>query len=134
MSVVRGEIDDTDEIWSSFNHPHGASTTNSTTGITEPGGSGSAGSGVGVRVTFVPNLLHRTPIQILYLDIKQIIRELYRALAHPLASALSSSSSIVPSSTAAPSSHSQVYKKQLPATPAKYGSILLPLYLSSLIR
>lgn len=42
-----------------------------------PTDSGSVASPAGVRMLSLPNL-QRSPIQILFLDIKQIIRELYR--------------------------------------------------------
>lgn len=79
----------------------------------EPGGAGGAspnmnssgsiagsGNGIGVRVAIIPTLLHRTPIQILFLDIKNIIRELYRIIPnHGIAQWQSVAPQLAPPST-----------------------------------
>eukprot|EP00026_Physarum_polycephalum_P000855 Phypoly_transcript_00856.p1 GENE.Phypoly_transcript_00856~~Phypoly_transcript_00856.p1 ORF type:complete len:1321 (+),score=184.89 Phypoly_transcript_00856:66-3965(+) len=87
--VARDISESSDTIWTSYNHAYGA--TRRIT-IMEPGGAGvasplisntnSGNNGISARVAIIPTLLHRTPIQILNLDIKQIIRELYRIIPH----------------------------------------------------
>lgn len=119
-------------IWTSFSHSQGVSgaltgvlTDGANGAINHPPG-GTGGSGIGVRMTFIPNLLHRTPIQILFLDIKQIIRELYRTLGpHSSSAAPAAPSNLNPSalpsslsSSSSSSSSSTQYKKPLPSVPS----------------